>query len=552
MRGKGLARSETPHDMSRRSTGPRRRLTWLGAALLACLFVGLVPPAPPARAELPRKQEFQSAVDRAIARGVAWLLAERDRDGWQDYGGYPTASTALIYHTLRVCGVPRTDAVMEKTYKQLRREYVNARDTHRLRTYTAALIMMAIETHARSDVKSVRKKDRYGNQGDDDLRADAPDLEWMKELVKFLEDHQRSGGTWRYSADGEGDQDYDHSNVQYALLGLKSASRMGVDVATDTYTKALEHLLRAQQDKGPKVKRFEPRAKGATGAAEIDHARGWGYGSLEGYREGGRGEAYGSMTAGSVGAVVICRSELLGRRGYSPRLDRTAEESVRDGIAWLGAEFSVTGNPGLQGWHFYYLYALERAGVLAGVDYMGAHDWYGEGAQFLVDEQEEPGSWAEAGPRWLSTCFALLFLKRGTRPVPRGAVTPSSSADEINFDIAKRLSESDFEDFVDLALSTWTRAGPGEARTEIERRTAGVGARVVFPLITRLDARLETKRASAIGMLRAVTALEFEYDPAAEQNVRGEQIARFEEWFIGAQGRLRFDADAGRLVVAPE
>jgi hypothetical protein len=49
-----------------------------------------------------------------------------------------------------------------------------------------------------------------------------------------------------------------------------------------------------------------------------------------------------------------------------------------------------------------------------------------------------------------------------------------------------------------------------------------------------------------------VTGLTFPYDPAAEPADRAEPIARFEEWFIGAQPRLRFDAATGRLVVAGE
>jgi hypothetical protein len=63
--------------------------------------------------------------------------------------------------------------------------------------------------------------------------------------------------------------------------------------------------------------------------------------------------------------------------------------------------------------------------VLAGVDWMGEHDWYGRGAEYLLANQEKSGSWSESGPRIVTTCFALLFLKRGTKPVMRGAVTNS-------------------------------------------------------------------------------------------------------------------------------
>jgi hypothetical protein len=67
----------------------------------------------------------------------------------------------------------------------------------------------------------------------------------------------------------------------------------------------------------------------------------------------------------------------------------------------------------------YYLYALERAGMLTGVEKIGSHDWYAEGAKYLLDHQRADGSWPggeEEEAVW-NTCFAILFLKRSTRPL---------------------------------------------------------------------------------------------------------------------------------------
>jgi hypothetical protein len=52
---------------------------------------------------------------------------------------------------------------------------------------------------------------------------------------------------------------------------------------------------------------------------------------------------------------------------------------------------------------------------------MGKHDWYVEGARYLVGAQSSGGSWKDS---LVSTSFALLFLKRGTVPVVLPAVTP--------------------------------------------------------------------------------------------------------------------------------
>jgi len=69
---------------------------------------------------------------------------------------------------------------------------------------------------------------------------------------------------------------------------------------------------------------------------------------------------------------------------------------------------------------YYYLYALERAGMLVGAETIGGHRWYVEGAKVLVEAQKPDGSWEHAGdwnkPVW-NACFAVLFLKRATRPL---------------------------------------------------------------------------------------------------------------------------------------
>jgi hypothetical protein len=90
----------------------------------------------------------------------------------------------------------------------------------------------------------------------------------------------------------------------------------------------------------------------------------------------------------------------------------------------LAKHFSVTGNPGppSEEWakndthwcHFYYLYALERAGVLCRTEWIGRRAWYPEGANVLLAGQGKDGSWNDST---IDTCFAILFLKRATRPL---------------------------------------------------------------------------------------------------------------------------------------
>ncbi len=97
------------------------------------------------------------------------------------------------------------------------------------------------------------------------------------------------------------------------------------------------------------------------------------------------------------------------------------------GLEWIGTNFSVSKNPGSAaddagqaGWHYYWLYALERAGIFYGTETVGTHEWYPEGARMLLEAQKPDGSWMASATSdhaiW-DTCFAILFLRRATRPL---------------------------------------------------------------------------------------------------------------------------------------
>ena len=90
-----------------------------------------------------------------------------------------------------------------------------------------------------------------------------------------------------------------------------------------------------------------------------------------------------------------------------------ADKDVLEGMQWINKNFLVTDNPGRPGkWHYYYLYGLERAGMLFGTETIGDHKWYREGAEQLLSAQSG-GGWGNV----VDTCFAILFLRRATRPL---------------------------------------------------------------------------------------------------------------------------------------
>src|SRR5262249_18721265 len=137
------------------------------------------------------------------------------------------------------------------------------------------------------------------------------------------------------------------------------------------------------------------------------------------------------------------------------------------GLDWLGAHFSVGQNFGMgQKWKHYYLYGLERVGRLTGLRYIGGHDWYREGAEELVREQD-PGSggWNGDAGHLVTPSFALLFLAKGRAPVLVNKLRHSPGPDWINDpDDVRNLVADVSRDWKHLL--TWQAVDPERATVE--------------------------------------------------------------------------------------
>ncbi|MBT5121045.1 MAG: hypothetical protein HOM34_10020 [Planctomycetes bacterium] len=305
-----------------------------------------------------------SAVNEAIDNGVEFLLSTQMADGsWSDYrSSYPNGQTALSVYTLLKCGIPSSHRAIRRGLSYLRRQPP-------AKTYSLGIQMMAIEASHEESL-----------------------LPWMKELQALLLDWQQGSGMWSYPSGAT-----DLSITQYAALGLWSADKMGLKTprkAWQNLAKGLRSYLVDSQNSA--------KQSAVTGKSSVP-ARGFSY------RPGGT--ATGSMTAAGVAVAYLCEDALGEKfRGTPKQATRLAREA---GLAWLAENFAVDHNPGAAASrHLYYLYGLERACNLHGLEQMANHDWYQEGAAWLLDHQLEAGHWG--GTCETSTCFALLFLRRAT------------------------------------------------------------------------------------------------------------------------------------------
>jgi len=361
--------------------------------------------------------------DRAIDRGVEALVEAQLIDGsWEFVGAEsPCGQTAMCLYTLLRCGVAQDHPAVELGYT-----WLAAHEPSDKLTYNLAWMLMA-----------------WGERPGDEAEAR------MKELLDQLLEQQDGSGLFTY-----GDTPVaDLSNSQYAALGMRAAQARGLKVPAKAWKDLVEGVLRCQVggdrkasaagfsylpgDAGPPPGGPPPGGPGGPGG--------------DGPPGGGPTHgATGSMTAAGV-ATLTAAEQALGRK-LSRKLGKELERARELGLAWLSSRWSVernpsaTGGPGGQQWLYHYLYGLERTGSFLEQDRIGSHEWYPEGARFLVARQTREGRWGGEVGEETDTCLALLFLKRASL-----AYTGESAAR------ARAWGEADPERAVSLRA---TGAGP--------------------------------------------------------------------------------------------
>jgi hypothetical protein len=351
------------------------------------------------------------AVARAIDRGVAFLRTAAS----PDLKGAYTNSDELILWTLMHAGVPETDPKFKQLFQSVTTQPLK-------RTYKVALLAMILE-----------ELDRVKYQ------------EKIAQCAQFLVDNQCRNGQWSYGnevqsvkdvkvteperkdvasagAKGgrpkptkkvavartqDGPETGDNSNSLYAALGLRAAHDAGVTVPASVLTAAIKWWRDSQFAEADRNKGKDGKPMVASGKRGPE---GWNYKD----KATDEKAPYHGMTAGAVGSLVIY--------AYIQGKDWKKDPNVQAGMSWMAEKFEI------QAWNGYYMYALERMGILYGTELIGTRHWYREGAGAILGTQKADGSWGKDEGDWYGTtwdtCFSILFLRRATRPLVASGVAP--------------------------------------------------------------------------------------------------------------------------------
>jgi hypothetical protein len=445
----------------------------------------------------PLSKEEQAKVDKAIEKAVAYLKSKQTKQGgWRGANASWDKTCSLGHcllpaYALLEVGVTRDDPVIQSAVKYIHEELANCDRTYELSLgvlfldrlgdpkdkkliQTLALRLIAGQHptggwsyYCPSSEPLGAKDARVNHPGDlvgfkepsrtyrcPLLRSD--DEEKLLELLKDLDKRMAAGEKqsaaalkkhnvpqalkyltvfrdpkrliWREPPVGRliHSLDYgatDNSNTQFAMLALWVAQRYGIPVLP-TFD-----ILQARFDRSQRLD------------------GGWGY-SI------GDSAHSASMTCAGLFALGIQRGMKLSLT--SKTLGVADDLRVLAGMAAvyqdIGTPTGQMRNP-VPHSDVYFLWSLERLGMLYDLPTIGDKEWYRWGVEDLVVNQLEDGSWGGATAKnagqqgayggygnAVNTAFALLFLKRSH---PMKDLTPklAVNAKELNQGIARLLRD---------------------------------------------------------------------------------------------------------------
>jgi len=195
------------------------------------------------------------------------------------------------------------------------------------------------------------------------------------------------------------------STAQYATLGLYAAHRAKVWVPAETWDRTLKSVLSGQAKSG-----------------------GWGYihpeDKANNWLELMTTQPNRSMTASQLAVLAVLKAVLeTPPREIDSAMTRGFKHLSEDLILKRAGAMkapTVDGADTTGVYWYYWLYSVERAGILWDKERIGDKWWYAQGANELIRLQNSDGSWGQdfgsSTDRPADTAFAVLFLKRAVPP----------------------------------------------------------------------------------------------------------------------------------------
>jgi hypothetical protein len=355
----------------------------------------------------------QKRVDEAIDRGVAFLRKTQLASGSWTVGArnqqkiqasiipthWPLGYAAFPGLALLECGVPAGDAAIQRVAR-----YVRANISSATKTYEIAVAILFLDRLGEAEDRTVIRslalrlaagQSRLGGWGYN-CPVLTPDQEKkvLEALAQQKEKHGREVPVAKSKKpEKKGvlvDPNTDNSNSQFAILALWIARKHKLPLDST--------LARSEQ-------RFRLSLK----------TNGWGY------IPGGRSS--GAMTCVGLLGLAVGRGSAPEEKKMEGQLHKLQDEGITSGLRALaiymnnptndGSGINKYGPPGAL--NYYFLWSVERVGVLCKLETIGGKDWYRWGSQLLVPAQRLDGSWlgrGNGGSPVIDTSMALLFLRR--------------------------------------------------------------------------------------------------------------------------------------------
>ena len=432
----------TEGGSTRASRSPSRRL--IALTLLASSGISA--------AGLAADDDLDRRIPPALDKAAAYLRPQIERMTSQPTTDYPMGRLALVVAAHLKAGGDVHAQVIDSAMRKLRD--LPMRMTYGVACYLFALDAhySALEKHARHVSEKTTKKPSKGDRTvarpvpapkDDPVALETRrkiDLREMRRAVAWLVEARVHGkGYWSYTAEKRRrGLTHDYSNTQFAVLGLQIGLEHGIAVPRRVFKEIAERFVRTAKLDGSKrvlslttARTLQDLLENSSKKSVVKRWRvdpvGWGYTAND-------KALRASMTAAGVSSLQIALNGLGLSEG---RLRREVQLTILRGLSWMDVHYDQyirSKAPRL-----YDLYSFEKVGDLCQVDRIGEHDWYVDGATWLVDSQQKNGGWSlsRADPVYVQTCFAIFFLTRAARFAPASAprVFTGKNADGINPDL---------------------------------------------------------------------------------------------------------------------